>query len=229
MIMQRLWILSYLLMSSYLHQITLGRRTDKSFSCSHTSFYVSLPLLFCSLSIVLCARNFSCRIWKSLPSFRVAGSESEQVLASLVLRQLCLFCLTGLISFEEFHQTWKLFSSHMNIELTDDGINDLVRSIDFNKDGNIDFNEFLEAFRLVKQSQQWEARAGHHIQCLVCFLPNCRACPQLQARGREGRFLMLFIEDWDHPANSCDPFGEGNDKIDKLYLSYDCIVKGTVL
>ncbi|XP_042726807.1 serine/threonine-protein phosphatase with EF-hands 2 [Lagopus leucura] len=61
---------------------------------------------------------------------------------------------SGLISFEEFHQTWKLFSSHMNIELTDDGINDLVRSIDFNKDGNIDFNEFLEAFRLVKQSQQ---------------------------------------------------------------------------
>uniref|UniRef100_A0A8B9QNY2 Serine/threonine-protein phosphatase with EF-hands n=1 Tax=Apteryx owenii TaxID=8824 RepID=A0A8B9QNY2_APTOW len=54
---------------------------------------------------------------------------------------------SGLISFEEFHQTWKLFSSHMNIELTDDGINDLVRSIDFNKDGNIDFNEFLEAFQ----------------------------------------------------------------------------------
>ncbi|XP_068259392.1 serine/threonine-protein phosphatase with EF-hands 2 [Nyctibius grandis] len=60
---------------------------------------------------------------------------------------------SGLISFEEFHQTWKLFSAHMNIELTDDGINDLVRSIDFNKDGNIDFNEFLEAFRLVKQTQ----------------------------------------------------------------------------
>ncbi|XP_074679508.1 serine/threonine-protein phosphatase with EF-hands 2 isoform X3 [Strix aluco] len=60
---------------------------------------------------------------------------------------------SGLISFEEFRQTWKLFSTHMNIELTDDGIDDLVRSIDFNKDGNIDFNEFLEAFRLVKQSQ----------------------------------------------------------------------------
>uniref|UniRef100_A0A8V5G9L1 Serine/threonine-protein phosphatase with EF-hands n=1 Tax=Melopsittacus undulatus TaxID=13146 RepID=A0A8V5G9L1_MELUD len=61
---------------------------------------------------------------------------------------------SGLISFEEFHQTWRLFSSHMNTELKDDGINDLVRSIDFNKDGNIDFNEFLEAFRLVKQSQK---------------------------------------------------------------------------
>ncbi|XP_071600248.1 serine/threonine-protein phosphatase with EF-hands 2 [Heliangelus exortis] len=60
---------------------------------------------------------------------------------------------SGLISFDEFHQTWKLFSSHMNSDLREDGINDLVRSIDFNKDGNIDFNEFLEAFRLVKQSQ----------------------------------------------------------------------------
>ncbi|KAM9381574.1 LOW QUALITY PROTEIN: serine/threonine-protein phosphatase with EF-hands 2 [Phaethornis superciliosus] len=60
---------------------------------------------------------------------------------------------SGLISFEEFHQTWKLFSSHMNSDLREDGINDLVRSIDFNKDGNIDFNEFLEAFRLVKQSE----------------------------------------------------------------------------
>uniref|UniRef100_A0A8C8RST7 Serine/threonine-protein phosphatase with EF-hands n=1 Tax=Pelusios castaneus TaxID=367368 RepID=A0A8C8RST7_9SAUR len=59
---------------------------------------------------------------------------------------------SGLISFEEFHHTWRLFSSHMNIELTDDGISDLARSIDFNKDGNIDFNEFLEAFRLIEQS-----------------------------------------------------------------------------
>nr|XP_025045828.1 serine/threonine-protein phosphatase with EF-hands 2 isoform X2 [Pelodiscus sinensis] len=59
---------------------------------------------------------------------------------------------SGLISFEEFRQTWKLFSSHMNIELTDEGISDLVCSIDFNKDGNIDFNEFLEAFRLIERS-----------------------------------------------------------------------------
>uniref|UniRef100_A0A7M4EH07 Serine/threonine-protein phosphatase with EF-hands n=1 Tax=Crocodylus porosus TaxID=8502 RepID=A0A7M4EH07_CROPO len=59
---------------------------------------------------------------------------------------------SGLISFEEFQQTWKLFSSHMNLELTDEGIYDLARTIDFNKDGNIDFNEFLEAFRLIERS-----------------------------------------------------------------------------
>ncbi|XP_075399668.1 serine/threonine-protein phosphatase with EF-hands 2 [Tenrec ecaudatus] len=59
---------------------------------------------------------------------------------------------SGFISLDEFRQTWKLFSSHMNINFTDDCICDLARSIDFNKDGLIDINEFLEAFRLVEQS-----------------------------------------------------------------------------
>ncbi|XP_029800619.1 serine/threonine-protein phosphatase with EF-hands 2 [Suricata suricatta] len=59
---------------------------------------------------------------------------------------------SGFISLDEFRQTWKLFGSHMNIDITDDCICDLARSIDFNKDGHIDINEFLEAFRLVEQS-----------------------------------------------------------------------------
>ncbi|KAG8134295.1 hypothetical protein E2320_007417, partial [Naja naja] len=58
---------------------------------------------------------------------------------------------SGFICLEEFHQMWKLFSAHMNIDISDENIRDLARSIDFNKDGKIDFNEFLEAFRLVKQ------------------------------------------------------------------------------
>ncbi|MGH0140654.1 UNVERIFIED_CONTAM: hypothetical protein FKN15_023266 [Acipenser sinensis] len=56
---------------------------------------------------------------------------------------------TGLVSFEEFCQTWKLLSSHLNMEISNEAISDLARSIDFNKDGSIDINEFLEAFRLV--------------------------------------------------------------------------------
>uniref|UniRef100_A0A8C5LGY7 Serine/threonine-protein phosphatase with EF-hands n=1 Tax=Jaculus jaculus TaxID=51337 RepID=A0A8C5LGY7_JACJA len=59
---------------------------------------------------------------------------------------------SGFISLDEFRQTWKLFSSHMNIDISDNCICDLARSIDFNKDGQIDINEFLEAFRLVEQS-----------------------------------------------------------------------------
>ncbi|XP_037006079.2 serine/threonine-protein phosphatase with EF-hands 2 isoform X5 [Artibeus jamaicensis] len=59
---------------------------------------------------------------------------------------------SGFISLDEFRQTWKLFSSHMKTDITDDCVCDLARSIDFNKDGHIDINEFLEAFRLVEQS-----------------------------------------------------------------------------
>ncbi|XP_048338702.1 serine/threonine-protein phosphatase with EF-hands 2 isoform X2 [Sphaerodactylus townsendi] len=56
---------------------------------------------------------------------------------------------SGFLSFDEFHQVWKLFNSHMNLNVSEKSICDLARSIDFNKDGNIDFNEFLEAFRIV--------------------------------------------------------------------------------
>ncbi|KAL8190297.1 UNVERIFIED_CONTAM: hypothetical protein K2H54_047726 [Gekko kuhli] len=56
---------------------------------------------------------------------------------------------SGLISIDEFRQTWKLFNLHLKIDVDDESIDSLARSIDFNKDGNIDFNEFLEAFHLV--------------------------------------------------------------------------------
>ncbi|TNM92315.1 hypothetical protein fugu_019327 [Takifugu bimaculatus] len=59
---------------------------------------------------------------------------------------------SGLISFEEFRQTWKLLSSHLKMEISDKAVTDLAQSIDFNKDGSIDINEFMEAFRLVHLS-----------------------------------------------------------------------------
>ncbi|XP_061485422.1 serine/threonine-protein phosphatase with EF-hands 1 isoform X2 [Rhineura floridana] len=56
---------------------------------------------------------------------------------------------SGLISVDEFRQTWKLFNLHLRINVNDESIDSLARSIDFNKDGSIDFNEFLEAFHVV--------------------------------------------------------------------------------
>ncbi|XP_027666670.1 serine/threonine-protein phosphatase with EF-hands 1 isoform X2 [Falco biarmicus] len=61
---------------------------------------------------------------------------------------------SGLISLEEFSQTWKLFTSHLGIDADDESIDKLVLSIDYNKDGHIDFNEFLEAFHVVHRLEK---------------------------------------------------------------------------
>ncbi|XP_054128071.1 serine/threonine-protein phosphatase with EF-hands 1 [Melozone crissalis] len=61
---------------------------------------------------------------------------------------------SGLISLEEFSQTWRLFTSHLGIDIQDESIDKLVLSIDYNKDGHIDFNEFLEAFHVVHRLEK---------------------------------------------------------------------------
>ncbi|NWQ97299.1 PPE1 phosphatase, partial [Burhinus bistriatus] len=61
---------------------------------------------------------------------------------------------SGLISLEEFGQTWKLFTSHLGIDVYDESLDKLVLSIDYNKDGHIDFNEFLEAFHVVHRLEK---------------------------------------------------------------------------
>ncbi|KAM9264733.1 serine/threonine-protein phosphatase with EF-hands 1 [Cariama cristata] len=61
---------------------------------------------------------------------------------------------SGLISLEEFGQTWKLFTSHLGTGVCDESFDKLVLSIDHNKDGHIDFNEFLEAFHVVHRLEK---------------------------------------------------------------------------
>ncbi|NXJ81687.1 PPE1 phosphatase, partial [Trogon melanurus] len=61
---------------------------------------------------------------------------------------------SGLISLEEFGQMWKLFTSHLGIDICDKSFDKLVLSIDYNKDGHIDFNEFLEAFHVVHRLEK---------------------------------------------------------------------------
>lgn len=53
---------------------------------------------------------------------------------------------------EEFEESCRLLNEHTNANIPMDSIEDLARSIDMDKDGHIDFNEFLEAFRLVDHS-----------------------------------------------------------------------------
>ena len=50
---------------------------------------------------------------------------------------------------DEFRDACALLSTHTGVSIPQDSIVDLARCIDINKDGFIDFNEFLEAFRMV--------------------------------------------------------------------------------
>lgn len=50
---------------------------------------------------------------------------------------------------EEFRAMWKLFSSHYSIPIDDFQVDELAERMDLNKDGSIDFNEFLKAFYVV--------------------------------------------------------------------------------
>ncbi|XP_066880163.1 serine/threonine-protein phosphatase with EF-hands 1 isoform X2 [Kogia breviceps] len=56
---------------------------------------------------------------------------------------------SGLISMEEFRSIWKLFKSHYNVCIDDSQLDELTDRMDLNKDGSIDFNEFLKAFYVV--------------------------------------------------------------------------------
>lgn len=61
---------------------------------------------------------------------------------------------SGQISMEEFRTMWKLFSSHYNVQVEDSQIDKLANTMDLNKDGSIDFNEFLKAFYVVHKYEK---------------------------------------------------------------------------
>ncbi|XP_028729094.1 serine/threonine-protein phosphatase with EF-hands 1 [Peromyscus leucopus] len=61
---------------------------------------------------------------------------------------------SGMISMDEFRTMWKLFNTHYNVHIDDSQIDELANTMDFNKDGSIDFNEFLKAFYVVHKYEK---------------------------------------------------------------------------
>ncbi|KAK0143459.1 Serine/threonine-protein phosphatase with EF-hands 2 [Merluccius polli] len=63
---------------------------------------------------------------------------------------------SGVITMQDFRQTWKLLSVYLKMEFTEEAISDLAVSIDSNQDGSIDIHEFMEAFRLTDKKSRLE-------------------------------------------------------------------------
>ncbi|XP_062400187.1 serine/threonine-protein phosphatase with EF-hands 2 [Sardina pilchardus] len=66
---------------------------------------------------------------------------------------------SGLISFEDFRQTWRLLGAYLKMDISDEAISDLLVSIDTNNDGSIDIEEFMEAFRFVDRNRLERGRS----------------------------------------------------------------------
>ncbi|XP_067004767.2 serine/threonine-protein phosphatase rdgC [Anabrus simplex] len=56
---------------------------------------------------------------------------------------------SGYITMEEFSDACALLSEHLQTPITPEQLVDICNSMDINKDGSVDLNEFLETFRLV--------------------------------------------------------------------------------
>ena len=52
---------------------------------------------------------------------------------------------------EEFEEACSILSQHTKSAIPKEQVLNMAHNIDLNKDGHIDFNEFLEAFRIVDQ------------------------------------------------------------------------------
>ena len=72
----------------------------------------------------------------------------------------CYIAAVGHISEEEFSEACSVLCQHTGTVLTKDQIKNMASAMDQNKDGQIDFNEFLEAFRIVDQQHTMEVRRG---------------------------------------------------------------------
>lgn len=74
---------------------------------------------------------------------------------------------------EEFEETCRLLNQHSDAKISESSIKDLALSIDMDKDGVIDFNEFLEAFRLVDVSTSHNGYTNHdHRNSDSSYSPN---------------------------------------------------------
>lgn len=63
--------------------------------------------------------------------------------------------ILGFVSVEDFKEKCKKLYADKGVPSTDSTISKLAMLLDFNSDGVIDFNEFIEGSRLVREKCKW--------------------------------------------------------------------------
>jgi serine/threonine-protein phosphatase with EF-hands len=108
-----------------------------------------------SAAIVSAKRSIETKIyWKQSFERLIKITQVGSILFRISLP--CSFdALAGLISMQEFADVCIFLSKHNASKLDEKQIMDLAASIDLDKNGVIDFNEFLEAFRMVDVNEHF--------------------------------------------------------------------------
>lgn len=94
------------------------------------------------------------RICQNWPCFMLHGMYDYTCFIKIFHSSISRSLLTGSLSLEEFEDACSILSKHIGTEISKQNVKDMATSMDINKDGLIDFNEFLEAFRLVDPESQ---------------------------------------------------------------------------
>lgn len=67
---------------------------------------------------------------------------------------MSILLITGYISMEEFAEACDLLGKHLASPIPQQQKLEMARSMDMNKDGKIDLNEFMETFRIVSAEHE---------------------------------------------------------------------------
>ena len=110
----------------------------------------------------------------------------------------CLFI--GSITIEEFEEVIHLLTKQQDLNIPTNQVKDIARSIDLNNDGKIDFNEFLEAFRIVDQfgkehcSKEDYNRVTPSVNSLVSLESRTNTPRNSSSMGKKRRISIVLKE-----------------------------------
>jgi len=82
----------------------------------------------------------------AIVKYMYSSQENELIFKSVLF--------LGYISMEEFSEACDLLGQHLSSPIPRQQIIEMAKSMDMNKDGYIDLNEFLETFRIVSTENE---------------------------------------------------------------------------